>query len=280
MEKIIISNPEKLQEKIENFKANGADTIHILADFDKTLTKAIVEGQISSSVIAQIRNGKYLTPDYAPKAEELAAHYHPIEKNPDIPRKEKDGLMHEWWSKHFDLLIKSGLNKKVMEEIVSKRTLKMREGSLEFLDLLYEKNIPIIIMSAAPGDMIRMYLEQDGRLYKNVHIIANFFDFDSNGLVTKVREPMIHSLNKYETMIKDFPVYKEIENRKNVLLLGDGLDDLGMVEGFDYDNLISIGFLNKNVKENLENYKKSFDVVITNDGNMEYVNELMKKILG
>lgn len=279
MENILISNPELLQEKIEKFRAGGVDSIHVLADFDKTLTRAIVEGQKSPTVIAQIRNGKYLTLDYAPKAEELAAHYYPIEKDPSISKEEKDKLMNEWWGKHFDLLIKSGLNKSIMEEIVAKKTLRMREGSLEFIDILHEKGIPIIIMSAAPGDMIRMYLEQDGRMYDNVHLISNFFDFDSDGAVVRVREPIIHSLNKYETVVKDYPVYKEVESRKNVLLLGDSIDDIGMVEGFDYDETIKVGFLNDKVEENKEDYLKNFDVVITDDGDMGYVNELMKKIL-
>jgi len=279
MENILILNPELLQEKTEKFKAGGADAPHVLADFDRTLTKAVVEGQKSPTVIAQIRNGKYLTPDYAPKAEELAAHYYPIEKNPDISKEEKDKLMHEWWSRHFDLLIKSGLNQKIMHEIVSKRTLQMREGSLDFFDILHAKNIPIIIMSAAPGDMIRMYLEQDGRMFDNVHLISNFFDFDDNGSVVKVQEPIIHSLNKYETVVKDYPVYKEVENRKNVLLLGDPIDDIGMVEGFDYDEIIKIGFLNDKIEENKQEYLENFDVVIINDGDMGYVNEVMGKIL-
>ncbi|MBU2415738.1 hypothetical protein KKH86_00740 [Patescibacteria group bacterium] len=69
-----------------------------------------------------------------------------------------------------------------------------------------------------------------------------------------------------------------IKNRKNVLLLGDSFGDTEMINGFDYDNLIKIGFLNENVKENLEEYKKNYDVVILNDGSMEYVNDLLNEI--
>ena len=67
--------------------------------------------------------------------------------------------------------------------------------------------------------------------------------------------------------------------RKNVLLLGDSLGDLGMIEGFEYDNLISVGFLNENIEENLHAYKENFDIVIMNDGSMNYVNGLIKKIV-
>lgn len=34
-----------------------------------------------------------------------------------------------------------------------------------------------------------------------------------------------------------------VQGRSNVLLLGDHLGDLGMSDGVDYDNRISVGFL-------------------------------------
>jgi 5'-nucleotidase len=80
-------------------------------------------------------------------------------------------------------------------------------------------------------------------------------------------------------MLKKFPFYKKIKGRKNVILLGDNLEDAGMIKGFDFENLIKIGFLNEKVKENLKEYKKVYDVLITNDSSMEFVNELLKEIL-
>ena len=51
-----------------------------------------------------------------------------------------------------------------------------------------------------------------------------------------------------------------------------------MVTGFAYKNLISIGFLNDHVDELLGRYQSKFDVVITHDGPMDYVNELLNTI--
>ena len=67
--------------------------------------------------------------------------------------------------------------------------------------------------------------------------------------------------------------------RKNIILLGDSIGDLGMVEGFNYKNIIKIVFLNENIKEKLENQKKVYDVLILNDGSFEYVNKLLKDII-
>ena len=80
-------------------------------------------------------------------------------------------------------------------------------------------------------------------------------------------------------MLKDFPAYDQIKNRRNVILLGDNIEDIGMVGGFDYDNVIKIGFLNDNVEKNLEDYKQNFDIVLTNDTDMGYVNNLLGQIL-
>ncbi len=72
---------------------------------------------------------------------------------------------------------------------------------------------------------------------------------------------------------------KKLKDRKNVILLGDSLGDLEMIKGFDYVNLIRMGFLNYQDEENLEDYKKAYDVVILNDSSMDYVNGLLKKII-
>ena len=90
--------------------------------------------------------------------------------------------------------------------------------------------------------------------------------------------PLIHSLNKNEIILKNFPFFEEIENRPNVILLADSPDDINMKAAGFCKELISIGFLNKKVKSNLEQYKNIFDVIITSDSEMKFVNDLLKDI--
>jgi 5S rRNA maturation endonuclease (ribonuclease M5) len=42
MQKIIYSNKKNFSETLEKFKQQGLEKVHILADFDKTLTKLFV----------------------------------------------------------------------------------------------------------------------------------------------------------------------------------------------------------------------------------------------
>ncbi len=279
---IIISNPERLEKVKESIKKEVIDKIHILSDFDRTLIKAFVDGESVPSLISVLYNQNHLTPDYGPNVQELHKKYHAIELDPETPKADKKKAMLEWWTLHFDLLIKSGLNKKDLEKIVNSEKIKLREGFSEFANFLKKYNIPLVIMSSSGlgGDSIKMCLEKKGKLYNNIHIISNIFEWDKNGKALSVKQPIIYGMNKDETMIQDYPeFFEQVKNRKNVILLGDSLDDVGMVQGFDYKNLIKIGFLNDKIDENLENYKKTFDVIILNDGSLEFINNLLREIL-
>ncbi len=189
--------------------------------------------------------------------------------------------MIEWWTRHFALLIKSGLNKNDLKNIIDSGRVRLRQGCAELTDFLKRLNIPLVIMSASGVgiDPIAMFLEKEGKLYDNVHIISNSYEWDKNGRAIAIKEPIIHTMNKDETAIQDFPVFDAVKNRKNIILLGDNLEDIGMVKGFNYDNLIKIGFLNENVEENLEQYKRNYDVIILNDSPLDYVSGLLKKMI-
>jgi len=280
MSNIIISNKEELEKLKQAITSSGPDKFHVVTDFDRTLTKAFVNGKKTPSVISVLREENYLSEEYSEKAKALAEHYHPIEMDFGISLDEKKKYMKEWWEKHFELLIKSGLNKKNLERVVDEGKVEFREGALEFFDLLHEKKIPLIILSSSGiGDLIPMYLEKYGKLYDNIHIITNLYKWDEEGNAIGIKKPIIHVFNKDEASVTHLPkIHDRIKGRKNVLLLGDSLGDLGMVKGFDYDNLLKIGFLNDKVEESLEKYKENFDVVITNDLDMNYVNEIMKGI--
>jgi 5'-nucleotidase len=282
MENVIISNQSKLDKSREEISRQGTGKLHILADFDRTLTKAVVDGKPVASLLWLLYNGKYLSENYAKKAQELHDKYHAIETDHKISKEEKRKAMEEWWTKHLDLLVKSGLNKKDVKAVVESDKVKLREGAIEFFDLLKGNDIPLVIMSSSGlgEEGISMYLSRVGKLYNNINIISNSFIWDKNGGVVAVKKPIIHGMNKDETMVKSFPdIYKKIENRKNVILLGDNPEDVGMIEGFDCDNIIKIGFLNDKIEENLENYKKYFDVIILNDGSMSFINNLLKEII-
>ncbi len=281
MQDIIIPNRESLDVKIKAIKNDGPLSLHVLSDFDRTLIKAYVNGKKIWSLLAIIRDNNYLSAEYTAKAKELAAHYYPIEKDPNIPLAERKSLMMEWWSRHFDLLISSGLTKNDIKRAITSSQIEMRDDYEKFFNILSKSGIPLVIMSASGigGDAISEFLSSKNILTDNIHLISNRFIWDSHGRAVGVHQPIIHSLNKDETAIQNFPAYKDVRNRKNVILLGDFIDDIGMVQGFDYGNLLTVGFLNENVDEQLLAFREKFDVIITHDGSLEYVNRLLADVL-
>jgi len=277
---IIIKNPESLERKKEIFKKEGLEKVHILSDFDRTLTCGSVNGVKTPSIISMLRDGNHLSVDYAQKAHVLYDKYHTFENDFSLSVSERKKLMSEWWNAHNELLIKSGLKKEDLKDIVANGHIKFRDGVEDFLDFLREKNIPLVIMSASGcGDAVEIFFEKVGKNYPNIKYITNQFEWNKSGKAIKPKEPAIHSLNKDETVLKDFPeVYDIVKERKNVILLGDGLNDLDMVKGFEYDNLISIGFQNDPNSKKTEEYYSRFDMVLEGDGDFKYVDALMRDL--
>ncbi len=274
----IIPNSKNLELIKSKIKKDGYKKLHILSDFDRTLTYSTIDGIKTPSIISMLRDGKHLTEDYSAKAHALFDKYHPIETNYSIPLDERKKAMQEWWEAHNKLLVKSGLSLKDLEDIVQNGHLKFREGVAEFLDFLHEQNIPLIIFSASgAGDVIELFFKKIGKNYSNIYYITNKFNWNENGKAISTKGTLIHSLNKDETILPDIPeVYQVVKNRRNVILLGDGIGDLGMITGFDYDNLIKIGFLNS--PEFKEEYEKNFDVILEGDGDFSFVNEIIKSL--
>ena len=280
-EKIVYNNKEEFLKKLEKIKNGWIENLHILSDFDRTLTKCFTKWKKRPSLIWVMRQWDYLWEEYSKKAHDLFNHYNPIEINPDIELWEKKNKMIEWWTKHLNLLIESKLNKKDIEDIINSWIIELREWNNDFFNNIKYKQTPLIIISAnwLWWDSIKLFFENNNLLDKNISIISNEFLWDEKKYAKWYKETIIHTFNKSETVIKDKPdIYKKIKNRKNVILLWDSLWDPNMIDWFEYDNIISIWFLNKNEDELMKDYKKVYDIIITWDWSFKIINEILENI--
>ena len=277
---VLIPNKALLEEKKRLFKGKGAAHFHIVADFDKTFTTAFVEGKKSNTTFAQIREGSALEKEYHKKADVLYKKFYPFEVGLNFPLEERKAKLAEWWKGHLDLLVKYRLTRKVMYACIDEGKMRIRSGAPEFFSFAAKRKIPLVILSSGLGDIIVYFLKKHGLFTKNVNVIANFFKFGKAGKVVGYNKFVIHSLIKDEADLKSRPFYKKIAHRKNVLLFGDSIGDLEMVAGIEGINVISVGFLNDAVEENLQEYKKKFDIIVLEDGSFEFVNDLLKELFG
>ncbi len=281
MENIIVSNPEKIKiiknEIIDWWKEN----LHIISDFDRTLTQAYSDWKYRASLISVLYEEWYLSKKYQKTAQWFFAYYHPIEVDNNISIEDKKRAMEEWRTKHKILLIKEWISKQDIYKAMKSQNINLRKWSKKFFELLNKNNIPLVILSAwwLWTLSIEKYLKNQNSMYDNICLIGNEFVRDRDKAVD-FKKPIIHSLNKDETVIKEFPkIYEKVKDKKNVILLGDSISDIQMVEWFEYNNLLKIWFLNKDVEKNIEKYKSNYDVVIINDWSMEFVNDLLDEIL-
>ncbi len=281
MEKIIYSNKENLEKILENIKKDWLENLHILADFDKTLTKHFVNWKKRHSLIHSLEEKGYLWENFSKKYKQYFEQYYKFEIDSKLSKNEKSIKMNEWWRKVNDLLIENNLNINNIKEIINDDLIHFRDWVKDFLKDLDNKKVPLIFISAnwLWSDAIEIYLEKNNTNYENIQIISNKFVWDKAWKMISYEEPVIHVFNKDETVLKEFPeIYKKIENKKNVILLWDSLWDPHMIDGFDYKNLIKIWFLNDKEEELLESYKQKYDIVITWDWDFEIVNNILEQI--
>lgn len=275
---LLIPHPKKLEKLLSQIKKDGFQNLHILCDFDRTLTYGSADGVKTPSIIAMLRDGQHLTKDYAAKAHALFNKYHPLENDPKISLVKRKKVMQEWWEKHNKLLIESKLSKKDLKDIVKNGPVKFREGVPTFLDFLFQHNIPLVIFSASGcGEAIQLFFQKIKKDYPNIVYVVNKFNWDKNGRAVSTKKPIIHSLNKDETILEKIPkVYTLIKKRRNVILLGDSVGDLGMIKGFAYAHLLKIGFLNFDYNKLKKEYEKNFDLILKGNENFKEINNLLK----
>lgn len=288
MSRILIPNKKNFETKLQNIIAWWPENFHVITDFDRTLTKAFVDGKKNTALISIIQEKWYLWTDFTEQSRKNFEKYHPIEIDPNISLEEKKKAMYEWWNGQNNLLVQSWLTRDIIKEVVLWETIDFRKWYKIFFDILQKNAIPLLIFSASGiwYDGIYYSLEKVWKLSDTIHIISNAFIRDETGKAMWVKAPIIHSFNKDENIIKNFPIYKKIKDRiksswagKNILLLGDGIWDIQMADGFEYENIIKIWFLNNDTPQNRKKFSEAYDLIILGDWTLDEVNEVLKKML-
>jgi len=253
-------------ERINNWNDSS---IHILTDFDRTIT--VGNSESSWSILSK---SNMVPKEYVEERQKLFNYYRPFEINETLDYDTKSKLMTEWWNKHIELFIKYKLSEHVINAAAKNlRVMSFREGAREFLENMRDRNIPVIIISAGIGNFIEQFLIKNNCNFDNIYIVSNFLKFE-NGIAIGVSDNIIHSLNKNEVALPA-EIKKIIENRKNIILLGDSISDINMARKDIRKDALKIGFLDEKVDENKPYYIEQFDVVCTN--NTGY-NELSQKL--
>ena len=245
------------KEKLDKIKLDKTN-MYVAIDFDKTITATESEDSWDAT-------GKMLGKEFEIKLSNLYKKYRPIELNYQITFEEKNKAMENWYQECMNLYYEYHLTKDKLEKSIEKSNLIFRSGAKEFLAHMNKYNIPVIILSAGIGNVIEIFLKENKCYYDNIFIISNFISFDKDGKMLEFTGELIHSLNK--NMKNHIPdeLQEKLNLKKNKVLIGDAIEDKKMVPEEQWDETILVGFLNENIKNNLEKYKNSFDITLTNN---------------
>lgn len=260
----------------------GIQSLHVVADFDRTLTHPNSETSWSA-----LKESKVLSEKFYQESTKLFETYHPIEIDHTLSIETRYKAMDDWWDSAHIALLEENVTEKdfVKMAALCRESMYFRNETEEVFELLYELAVPILVFSAGLGDIIDKVLEDRKLSMSNVHVLSNHLVFDgADGIATRFKHSNIHTFSKSEVILDDVheDYAEEIKDRRNVLLLGDSIGDRGMVqEDSNHDTILRIGFLNnEHDEEALKHYKEAFDVVLENEPSMHFVHELIKEIRG
>lgn len=256
-------NTDKL-EKI-NFTKNN---FYVVIDFDRTLTSNTSDGSWTV-----FENPKTFNENFVKSAKKLTAKYYPYELDYNLDIKTKEKYIEEWYYKNINLLYDYNLTYDAFLNCMKNSNLEFRNGAKEFLTFLNSNNIPVIILSAGIGNVIEEFLKANNCFFENIFVESNFIKF-KDGKMQKFTDKMIHSLNKSTINLPD-NIKNSLKEKEYILLLGDLIDDIGMVSKNDLYKTLTIGFLENKVEENTQFYNDNFDIVFTNNTSFEEVQKLI-----
>ena len=245
-----------IHKNIKNkFPITDYDNLYVVADFDRTITKG--NSKTSWSILS---HSDLVPKEYTDERNALYDIYRPIEIDEQIDLETKSIKMKEWFHKHIELFVKYHTSEEIFEKAATDlRVMEFRKGGKEFIEFLHEHNIPLIIISAGVGNFIESFFKHNDCFLDNIYISSNKIIF-KDGIASGVDNNIIHSLNKNEVSLPD-EIYEKIKNRNKVILLGDQVSDLNMVDRSLHESVITVGFLTDETHKKDQMMKDKFDIV-------------------
>ena len=261
---MIINSKVKDKLPIDNL-----DNVYVVADFDRTITNG--NSKTSWSILA---SSNLVPKSYISERQELYDYYRPIEIAEDIDYIYKLEKIKEWFQKHIELFVKYKISKDIFDEAATNlRVMEFRPYAKDFIELLHKNNIPLIIISAGIGNFIESFLEHNNCYYDNIYVSSNKIIFE-DGIAVGVDDNIIHSFNKNEVSLPK-EISDKIKDRDNVILLGDQVSDLNMVDKNKHKEVFTVGFLTDDGPKDI--MVSNYDIVCEKEDNYLNVKDLLFK---
>lgn len=249
--KFLFKDKKKFFSKLNFFVQEGKDKLHLLLDFDRTLTKSQNKSGENVSTWEILKN--HLSQKSQKEYQQFYEKYRILEIENQMTT--KDAVM--WWEEILNIFEKNKLKLSDIKEDIEKK-MPMRPYVKQLFETCERKNIPIIIISAGIKDVIEMWCQKFG--INPTLILSTDLIFSKDGYMNGWhKKSLIHILNKKEKSHQE--IQKIRLKRPNTILIGDSLDDASMVGGEAKVLRIIINDLWENNK-NIGKFLDKFDLEI------------------
>jgi len=216
-------NKKRSLEKMEKFWKEGREKIHIITDFDLTLTPRDSRPGQDSSTWGILEN--YLPEAAIEKIKKLYEKYRPLEVQGEMTV--ADAV--DWYEGALEIYKRSGIKwADIVHDVEEK--MSIRPYVKDFFNACEEKEIPTIIISAGVKDVIEIWCRKFGII--PAVLLSTDLLFNSEGRIRGwEKDSLIHIFNKKEKGHKEISGVRQ--SRPNIILIGDTLYDAAMADGDD-----------------------------------------------
>jgi HAD superfamily hydrolase (TIGR01544 family) len=224
--------------------------VQILTDYDMTLTKErYLDGRKADSAFRTIQDSRFVPEDIKLETRKLYDRFSPIELDYTIPPAEKSTHMMTWWEHNLRIYSALGLTREDFLNMVLESRLLFRNGLGELMSTNDRLKIPFYVVSGGITEIIQSHFmtvmhngevknESVASCWETTKVFSNEFNYEADKTVG-FKLPIIHVLNKQEVIYNS-----NIDFKRNVIVMGDLLEDIGMVRQSEHDVVLKIGFLN------------------------------------
>ena len=229
----------------------------IVTDYDATMTRA--DWEHSWSIF---EGNAAFSSGYKEEAKAFFEYYHAQEIDSSISPEDKDIIMHKWWNSCLNLFIKHRLHYSHIDEMLSNgHSMEFREWFKEFIEQAYGYSIPVVIFSAGVSNIIERFLSIQNSNFSNIHIVSNCLRFWDDWICNWFESDIIHSHNKSEHEISSL-IQEHIRSKSDIILLGDSLSDIEMIDQDKRKDALNIAFVSGNKLMSMSDFINTFDIVI------------------
>lgn len=261
----------KVQTKLELLQAHTPDELHLVLDFDRTLTVALNPDDDGATTWQILM--RHLPTAGQDEYHRLYAQYRPLEISGDM-----DAATYTIWRDAvLDLFVQNKVSLLDIEKDFLD-SVNIRPGAVELLRICRQLRIPTVILSAGVKDVIDILLAA-ADVQADLVLSTQLLTDDAGKVIGWDPETVVNTMTKRESSLTAMSSIRR--ERPFCILVGDSLEDADMADGDA--NVLRVRVIDpragerKPLEQELAQTYERFDAAIT-DNSLQPIVEIIGQL--